>query len=706
MTVIRLSAALLVALATATVGAHDGTMLRSVIPQSKPIERRLQGQTIGEIAAATADLSDLFGAFETLNLSPFLSNPLIAVTVFAPVNSAFAALDEELLQTLFKESFSRHLTEVLLYHVTDDETLSTGLSNGREFTMVNQGSGVVGVIINGDIVLLSDSQGVRRANVIGFDILASNGVVHLIDNILLPSFLFRRTTDLGENYSTLISLVVLVGLDADLRVLLITLFAPNNLAFAALPASTVEALTSPEGQDTLREILSYHVLATVITSDKLEGVTGATTAQGSPVTISVLDGGTVRVNDATVVQADILSRNGVTHGIDRVLIVPPPPSSPTSSPTDSPTRAPITSTPTSGPTSGPTSAPITSTPTSGPTSGPASGPTTVSPTSAPVAALTSAPSDLDCDKDLFGLAVDTPALSTLVAAVTAADLASILSSPLVELTVFAPTDDAFAALDQEVLARLLTPPFKMHLTELLLYHVVDGETLSTDLSDGLDVTMVSKEVVTVGVNATTVSLSNSQGVSALAVAVDIAASNGVAHAINGVLLPSFVYTTVIDLGESYSTLMTAIELVDLVDTLKAGTFTLFAPTNIAFAMLGQETLDFLTSPDGKDTLTDILKFHVISTVITSDKLLDGGTVVTVQGGSVTIGITDGTVMVDDATVINDDMLAINGVTHGIDTVLMLPIVTSVPTMAPSTSAGVALGTSFLGLLAMAMAVAF
>jgi uncharacterized surface protein with fasciclin (FAS1) repeats len=192
----------------------------------------------------------------------------------------------------------------------------------------------------------------------------------------------------------------------------------------------------------------------------------------------------------------------------------------------------------------------------------------------------------------------------------------------------------------------------------------------------------------------------------LAVAVDIAASNGVAHAINGVLLPSFVYTTVIDLGESYSTLMTAIELVDLVDTLKAGTFTLFAPTNIAFAMLGQETLDFLTSPDGKDTLTDILKFHVISTVITSDKLLDGGTVVTVQGGSVTIGITDGTVMVDDATVINDDMLAINGVTHGIGTVLMLPIVTSVPTMAPSTSAGVALGTSFLGLLAMAMAVAF
>ena len=84
----------------------------------------------------------------------------------------------------------------------------------------------------------------------------------------------------------------------------------------------MDALSSTEGQDTLEDILLYHALLEVITLDKLLVPAEATTRQGIPVSISVLGDGTVTVNGATVVQPDVLARNGVTHGIDRVLLPP------------------------------------------------------------------------------------------------------------------------------------------------------------------------------------------------------------------------------------------------------------------------------------------------------------------------------------------------------------------------------------------------
>jgi uncharacterized surface protein with fasciclin (FAS1) repeats len=108
MTMIRLTAALLVALVAASVGAND-TMSISVTPQGRPVERKLQDQTLGAIAGATEDLSELFGLLERLNLTPILSNPILKLTLFAPVNSAFNALNTELRLTLLDDSFSSHL---------------------------------------------------------------------------------------------------------------------------------------------------------------------------------------------------------------------------------------------------------------------------------------------------------------------------------------------------------------------------------------------------------------------------------------------------------------------------------------------------------------------------------------------------------------------------------------------------------------------
>jgi uncharacterized surface protein with fasciclin (FAS1) repeats len=236
--------------------------------------------------------------------------------------------------------------------------------------------------------------------------------------------------------------------------------------------------------------------------------------------------------------------------------------------------------------------------------------------------------------------------------------------------------------------------------------VLDGVVLSTDLFDGLEATMVNGEILTVGIDGTMVSLTTGNGVVTMVSAVDIIASNGVVHLIDGVLLPSFVYRTVIDVGASYATLLALVELAGLKDSLTGGQFTLFAPNDDAFGKLPRATLDLLTTSEGSDLLADILTYHVVSMVLTSDKLTDGGTVTTLQGGTVTIGISDDTVTVNgSSTVTEADILAINGVTHGIDTVLLPDTgTTSAPTMAPD-SAGAALCTPFLGLFVMILVMA-
>lgn len=96
-----------------------------------------------------------------------------------------------------------------------------------------------------------------------------------------------------------------------------TVFAPTDEAFAALPAGTLEALLADRGE--LRKVLTYHVVAGRVTSEQVATMSSATTVEGSPVRISV-DGGQVKINDATVTTADVEASNGTIHVIDRVLL--------------------------------------------------------------------------------------------------------------------------------------------------------------------------------------------------------------------------------------------------------------------------------------------------------------------------------------------------------------------------------------------------
>jgi uncharacterized surface protein with fasciclin (FAS1) repeats len=123
-------------------------------------------------------------------------------------------------------------------------------------------------------------------------------------------------------------------------------------------------------------------------------------------------------------------------------------------------------------------------------------------------------------------------------------------------------------------------------------------------------------------------------------------------------------------NESFSTLVAAVQAADLVDTLKGdGPFTVFAPTNDAFAALPAGTVEDLLKPENKDKLTAILTYHVVPGKVMSGDLSDGMTATTVQGNDVTIGTTDG-VTVDGAKVVQADIEASNGVIHVIDTVIL------------------------------------
>lgn len=121
----------------------------------------------------------------------------------------------------------------------------------------------------------------------------------------------------------------------------------------------------------------------------------------------------------------------------------------------------------------------------------------------------------------------------------------------------------------------------------------------------------------------------------------------------------------------FNTLATALEAADLVGTLKGdGPFTVFAPTDAAFAKLPAGTVENLLKPENKDQLVAVLTYHVVSGKVTSDQVVNLSSATTVNGQDVDIEVMDGAVHVDNATVVTADVMASNGVIHVIDEVIL------------------------------------
>ena len=272
-------------------------------------------------------------------------------------------------------------------------------------------------------------------------------------------------------------------------------------------------------------------------------------------------------------------------------------------------------------------------------------------------------------RNIVEIASETAGFSTLVAAIQAAGLVDALSAPG-QLTVFAPTDDAFAKLPAGTIDELLKPENKQALIDILTYHVVRGKFESNTVVNLKSARTLNGATLAIKVEDGKVFINDAQ-----VIVVDVRASNGVIHVIDTVLIPPAKPTNIIDTAiaaGNFKTLVAAIEAAGLTDTLKTGAYTVFAPTDEAFAKLPAGTVEELLKPENKQAMTDILLYHVVRGRLSSKTLARHNNVRTLLGGRAWIRVGEATLKVNDANVIAADIKATNGIIHAIDTVLIPP----------------------------------
>ena len=282
----------------------------------------------------------------------------------------------------------------------------------------------------------------------------------------------------------------------------------------------------------------------------------------------------------------------------------------------------------------------------------------------PVAAL----ANDHAKKDIVDTAASADVFKTLVAAVKAADLVEALKSDG-PFTVFAPTDDAFKALPAGTVENLLKPENKQQLVDILKYHVVAGNVQAKDVVKlSFAKTLLGKKVK-IKVKNGKVYLNGKTKV----IKTDISAKNGTIHVIDSVLMPPAKKNIVATAASTnmFNTLLAAAKAAGLADTLaNGGPFTVLAPTDDAFKALPAGTVESLLKPENKDTLVNILKYHVISGEVRAEQVVKLKKAKTIQGQKVKIKAMNGKVKINNVNVIKTDVEASNGVIHVIDGVLM------------------------------------
>ena len=273
----------------------------------------------------------------------------------------------------------------------------------------------------------------------------------------------------------------------------------------------------------------------------------------------------------------------------------------------------------------------------------------------------------DDTQDIPTNAQNTGVHDSLVAALSHAGLVSALQADG-PFTVFAPTDDAFAAAGID-LSTFDTDEENATLGDILLYHVVSGAVASSDVNDGMSAVALNGDELSFTVSDGSVMINDATVTSA-----DVMASNGIIHVIDKVLMPPADLGDIPTVAQGtgiHTSLVSAVVQAELLTTLQGdGPFTVFAPTDDAFAAAGID-LAALDNEEGKATLTDILLYHVVSGAVPSSAVTDGMSATAVNGDDLSFAVGEG-VMVNDANVVLADVPASNGVIHVIDKVLMPP----------------------------------
>ncbi len=288
-------------------------------------------------------------------------------------------------------------------------------------------------------------------------------------------------------------------------------------------------------------------------------------------------------------------------------------------------------------------------------------------------------------RDLVDTAVADGSFTKLAAALQSAGLVDTLKGRG-PFTVFAPSDAAFAKLPAGTVEALLRPENRAALTRLLTYHVASGQVSASQVSRLRSVATLNGSRVAVSRVGGTIRL----GDAAVTVA-NVRASNGIIHVIDAVLIPpgfqvpaapapapaaAAAPRTIVDVAVangSFKTLTAALTAAGLVDTLKGtGPFTVFAPTDAAFAKLPAGTVENLLKPENKAQLTAILTYHVVPGRVPASDVVKLTSAKTVNGAEVRVRVDGSKVQFNDANVVTTDVAASNGIIHVIDTVLLPP----------------------------------
>jgi transforming growth factor-beta-induced protein len=542
-----------------------------------------------ETAEAAGSFTTLLAALDTAGLTSALEAEG-QFTVFAPTDDAFA----DLLAALDVDAATllgiNNLSDVLLYHVIEGTYYAADVIAGAPFGMET---------LSGDTVVFTVMDGkayINGAEIVTTDIETSNGVIHVISEVILPLENIVDTADAAGSFTTLLAALDTAGLTSALEAEgQFTVFAPTDDAFAdLLMALDIDASTLL-GINNLSDVLLFHVLdGAYYSSDVVANAPfSMATLQGKEVDFTVMDG-KAYINGAEIVMTDILTTNGVIHVISDVIL------------------------------------PL---------------------------------------ENIIDTADAAGSFTTLLAALDTAGLTSALEAEG-QFTVFAPTDDAFADLLMALDIDASTLLGINNLSDVLLFHVLDGAYYSSDVVANAPFSMATLQGKEVDF---TVMDGKAYINGAEIVMTDILTTNGVIHVISEVILPLENIVDTAEAAGSFTTLLAALDTAGLTSTLEgAGSFTVFAPTDDAFAdLLATLEID-ATTLLGFENLSEILLFHVLDGAYYSPVVFDASPIAlaSLQGTNLNFTIVEGMIEVNGAQVIIEDILTTNGLIHVIDTVLL------------------------------------
>jgi transforming growth factor-beta-induced protein len=410
-----------------------------------------QTNVFDDVIATSPNHTLLEAALIQENLDIVLQNSAGTFTVFAPDDNAFQSLATALGTNIAGLLALPNLTDILTYHVLGVTVQSSGITNGQIVQPVSPTNTLKLTLTSTGNVFINQSQ------VTAPNLNAANGVVHVVNKVLLP---YETVADLAidNGFSTLVTALVTAELLPVVTdpLAALTVFAPTNTAFNDLATALNTNVNGLLALPNLADILTYHVLGTEVLSTAItNGAIVQPVSTTNTLKLTKTGTGNVFINQAQVTLADLASDNGLVHVLNKVLL----------------------------------------------------------------------PAETVVD-----VAIDNN-FTSLTAAVIKAELLPALTDPLAELTVFAPTNAAFAdlatALGTDLNGVLANP----QLDEILLYHVVSGTVLSTNLVNGPVPTLNGQSVIVDLSMGVEINMSN-------VTTPDVLADNGVVHIIDAVLLPN------------------------------------------------------------------------------------------------------------------------------------------------------------------------